>query len=291
MAKASAGSELFQNCVVCGVPTQQAWRYAKWGYDIFRCQRCGHGTTRIDESFDPGSIYTSDYFQGARRDGYGNYVGSEPVLKAEFRRVVCHLIDRVGTGGRVLEIGCAYGFFLDVASQHFESVGVEVSSDAVASCRERGLEVYQGELTSDFVARHGPFDAVVMLDVIEHLPDPARTLELAYQSTRSGGCVVITTGDWGAPLSRATGRHWRLMTPPQHLHFFTRASLSALLERIGYRQIGYTRPWKLVPLGLAAYQVWRRCGVPLRAPARWSRVGIPVNLFDTMRMTGTKPDD
>lgn len=290
MTKTSADSELFRDCVVCGIATRQSWQYEKWGYDIFRCQRCGHGTTRIDEMFDPQSLYTSDYFQGCRRDGYANYVGSERVLKAEFRRVVRHLIDRIGSGGRILEVGCAFGFFLDVASEYFEAVGVEVSPDAVASCRDRGLEVYQSELTREFLDRHGPFNAVVMLDVIEHLPDPARSLELAYQSTLGGGCVVITTGDWGAPLSRATGPHWRLMTPPQHLHFFTRSSLTALLERVGYRQICYSRPWKLVPLGLAAYQLWRRWGIPLQAPALWSRVGIPINLFDTMRMTGTKSD-
>lgn len=290
MAETSTPGERLRDCVVCGTATPQTLRYRKWGYDIFRCQQCGHGTTEIDEAFDPQAFYTSDYFQGCRRDGYANYIGSEPVLKAEFQRVADDLIERIGPGGRVLEVGCAYGFFLEVASEHFEAIGVEVSSDAVASCQERGLDVHQGELTSDFVSRHGPFDAVVMLDVIEHLPDPARTLSLTYQSTRRGGCVVITTGDWGAPLSRAMGARWRLMTPPQHLHFFTRRSLSALLERIGYRQIRVTRPWKWVPLGLAMYQVWRRWGLPLKAPDEWSRVGIPVNLFDTMRVTGSKPD-
>lgn len=290
MVKSAAPDERLRECVVCGTATAQTLQFSKWGYDIFRCRQCGHGTTDIDEGFDPQTFYTSDYFQGCRRDGYANYIGSEPVLKAEFHRVVGHLIDRIGPGGRVLEVGCAYGFFLEVAGDHFDTVGVEVSSDAVASCRERGLDVHQGELTSDFIMRHGPFDAVVMLDVIEHLPDPAKTLELAFQSTRGGGCVVITTGDWGAPLSRVLGSHWRLMTPPQHLHFFTRRSLSVMLERIGYRQIRVARPWKLVPLGLAMYQVWQRWGIPLKAPALWSRVGIPVNLFDTMRVTGSKSD-
>src|SRR6185436_10992421 len=103
------------------------------------------------------------------KDGYADYQGSATVLRREFRRVVERL-RRHAPGGRLLEIGCAYGYFLDEAQPFFECTGVEVAGDAVAACRARGLDVLQGEDPGLAAAldQRGPFDAAVMLDCIEH---------------------------------------------------------------------------------------------------------------------------
>ena len=67
-----------------------------------------------------------------------------------------------------------------------------------------------------------------MLDVIEHLRDPAETVRLLVEALAPRGLLVITTGDWGSLCGRLMGRHWRLMTPPQHLFFFSKSNLAAL---------------------------------------------------------------
>lgn len=68
----------------------------------------------------------------------------------------------------LLEVGCAYGFFLLEAQQHFECFGIEISETAAESCASRGLKVLQGLVSSSsgFLRENGPFDAVAMLDVI-----------------------------------------------------------------------------------------------------------------------------
>jgi hypothetical protein len=101
--------------------------------------------------------------------------------------------------------------------------------------------------------------------------------------------MMITTGDLRSLLARATGPRWRLMTPPQHLHFFTRASLEAALSRAGLRVVSTRRPTKLVPVALAAYQLARAAGPWAETARRLAgrvppRVGVPVNLFDTMEV-------
>jgi len=189
--------------------------------------------------------------------------------------------------GRLLEIGCAYGFFLDEARASFRVSGVELAPEAVAACRTRGLDVVQ-EADDAFYRSRAPFDVVVMLDVIEHLQAPDEVLTTVHRHTRPGALMVISTGDFGSLAARLFGRRWRLMTPPQHLWFFTERSLKRLLEQRGFRVVRATRPWKLVPLHLIAYQLSRYLGGQnslrrVRIPG-----GVPVNLFDAMRVIAVR---
>src|SRR5262249_55116913 len=63
----------------------------------------------------------------------------------------------------------------------------------------------------------GKVDAIVLLVVVEPLPQPRETIALCCQHLNPGGIVVITTGDFGSTVARSAGARWRLMTPPQHL--------------------------------------------------------------------------
>jgi SAM-dependent methyltransferase len=195
---------------------------------------------------------------------------------------------RYRASGRLLELGCAYGFFLSEAQRTFEAQGIEISTDAVAYCRSQGLNVEQGELTKDFIHKHARFDAAVMLDVIEHLPDPEQTLRRLHQLLTPGGHIIITTGDWDSLLSRAMGASWRLMTPPQHLFFFSRKTLRMLLERIGFEVLEIRRPWKIVPMSLIAYQLQRIVGLSPKRSTALPNIGIPVNLFDAVSVIARK---
>jgi SAM-dependent methyltransferase len=281
-----AGSEF--RCAVCGVPTPHCEVYEKDGYPILACSRCGLGSAHIDPGFDLAKIYNDAYFSGGQTDGYADYLGSEPVLRREFRRVLAELRKCGSMGGKLLELGCAYGFFLSEACDYYECLGVEVAPSAVAFARSRGLEVVEGSLREGILAERGPFDVVAMLDCIEHLHAPDETVAMLARGLRPGGHIVITTGNWGSAFARLTKTHWRLMTPPQHLFYFSKRTLAALLKRNGFEVLSVTVPWKLVPIGLALYQVASRAGLKVRVPAWLGRVAVPVNLFDTVRVVARK---
>jgi hypothetical protein len=102
--------------------------------------------------------------------------------------------------------------------------------------------------------------------------------------------VKLTTGDFGSLYARCAGRRWRLMTPPQHLWFFTIEALTRLGGRFGLRPIEICHPWKIVPISLALYQIARIAGrsAPLHLPARLSNLSFPINLFDALRVTWRK---
>src|SRR5262245_59360634 len=194
--------EIF-DCPACGKPTPQRLLYAKNGCDIFRCGACGLGRSRATD-FDPAAYYTDDYFSGQHADGYGDYVGSEPVLRREFSHTV-EVIRRYRPSGRLIELGCAYGFFLQEAKRFFDVVGIELAAEAAAHARRSGLDVVTGVADAATLQKLTPFDVVVLLDVIEHLPDPRGTLELVTHHLNPGGIIALTTSYFASLYARLAG--------------------------------------------------------------------------------------
>src|SRR5262249_61824542 len=119
--------------------------------DILRCRACGLGRAQTS-AFDPAAYYTEDYFSGRRADGYSDYLGAEVVLRREFARSV-DFIRRYRAHGKLLEVGCAYGFFLMEAARHFEVTGIELAAEAAEHGRRAGLHVLQGTPDAANLAR------------------------------------------------------------------------------------------------------------------------------------------
>jgi SAM-dependent methyltransferase len=248
-------------CPACGDTRHHALRFRTNGCDILQCEDCGLGRTETS-GFDPAAYYTEDYFSGRHSDGYSDYLGAEPVL----------------------ELGCAYGFFLMEAARHFDVAGIELAEEAAAHGRHTGLKVVQGMADEANLRQIGHVDVIVLFDVIEHLPDPRETLALCYRQLNPGGIIVITTGDFGSMAAKLAGVRWRLMTPPQHLWFFTQESMRRMSAGLGLSMEHVDHPWKIVPASLIAFQLRRMLGMRPTSTASAGRVGIPVNLFDAMRV-------
>jgi len=146
-----------QDCPTCGQATNHRLLYQTNGCDIWQCQSCGLGRTDTT-GFDPNSYYTGDYFSGHHSDGYSDYRAAEPVLRREFARSVV-FVRGYRPGGRLLDLGCAYGFFLKEAEPYFEVAGIELAEEAAAHGRQSGLNVLSGVADETNLARIGPVDA------------------------------------------------------------------------------------------------------------------------------------
>lgn len=273
-------------CAACG-RTDARSLYEVNGFAVVQCP-CGLARTVLPPGFDPSTIYTEEYFHGGQSDGYADYRASGDELRYEFRRILEALTPHVGRG-KLIEVGCAYGFFLEEAGRQFSTFGVEISDHAREVCRTRGLDVAR-EVTPERLAEKGPFDAAVMLDVLEHMQDPGVVLDTLHGAMTPGSQLVITTGDFGSAIARSMGKHWRLMTPPQHLWFFSPATVTALLQRHGFRVHTVEHPWKLVPLGLVLYQATRYLGGQSLVRRFMPPGRIPLNLFDAMRVVAERVD-
>lgn len=276
-------------CLACGRDTRQSRLWRKNSSRIFRCFECGLGAAALPE-FDPVVYYNTEYFHSQIKGGYPDYPAGEAVIRSEFRRTV-EFLRQVVPSGKLIEIGCAYGFFLIEARAHYDVHGIEIVPEAALFARSRGLDVRAGPVTRALMAEIGSADVVVMFDVIEHLEDPREVLCLCGEYLRSGGAVILTTPDFGSLLARLGGRRWRNMTPPYHLWYFTVESLKRLAARAGLEVTATAHPWKRVPLAFAVQLLGRVSDVhwPRWLMTQASRVGIPVNLFDSMRIVLRKP--
>lgn len=227
-------------CVVCGRADPRPL-FVKERYAIVECGDCGGVYVGDDPSaIDFAALYGQSYYTGGNDAVFADYVGQESARRAAARRrlfVLRHLPPRVPPHGRLLDVGCAAGFFLAEARAFYEVQGVELSEWSAAYARERlGLPVSTGTLqAARFPEAH--FDVVTLWDVIEHVPEPVPLLAEAARVMAPGGRLVLTTGDWGSAYARGKGAGWHLMTPPWHLSFFSRSTLLRAARRAGLRVV------------------------------------------------------
>jgi len=273
-------------CLVCGQE-----RFEPWLGILLKCPACGFVTARLDHPIDTRQIYDENYFTGSE---YLDYRADEAFLKRNFRRRLSEILRR-RSSGRLLEIGSAYGFFLDVARAHFQTVGFEANQTAVRhACDMLGLDVRGGDfLEADEAGIGGKVDVTVMWDVIEHLERPDRFLAHIADLSNPGALLYLTTGDIGSRLARWRGRKWRLIHPPSHLHYFDRKTITRLLANHGFdvidiRAVGVARSlrqilYSLLVLGIRMPAIYR--AMEKTVPASW---GVTINTFDIMRVAAVR---
>jgi 2-polyprenyl-3-methyl-5-hydroxy-6-metoxy-1,4-benzoquinol methylase len=137
--------------------------------------------------------------------------------------------------GRMLEIGCASGSFLQTMSQAGWAVeGVEFSATAGAAARALGFPVQVSAL-EDATAPRAPVDLVVGWMVLEHLHHPVECLLKLKEWTRPGGWLVVSVPDAGSSEAKLFSRNWYDLHLPAHLQHFTASSLTRMLDMSGWK--------------------------------------------------------
>ncbi len=239
-------------------------------------------------------FYQEDYFKGRE---YVDYVADKPAQLKTLRNHLRVVRRNVRPGGRLLEIGCAYGFFLDLIREEYPgSTGVDVFSAGVADARARGLDAREGDLLG--LRFEECFDGVCLWDTIEHLPNPREVIRRCAELLRPGGPLFLTTGDLGALLARLQGLNWRQIHPPTHLFYFTRQSFRELCPSVGLEVVRFSTVIVHRRLGSVFQSLQNRYGESLigrlasftlrltpRGLLNWN---FPLNLGDTLCLVARK---
>lgn len=166
------------------------------------------------------------------------YVEEEQGRVATFRKSL-RLIKRYRPhAGRLLDVGCYTGLFLKVAREEGWMVaGVEPSQWACRMAGQKyGVSVSQGTL-STWQRPEEPFNVVTMWDTLEHYTNPLQELQRAQALLTPGGVLALSTIDIGSPIARLLGRRWWWLME-MHLYYFTRETVSKLLEKAGFEVLG-----------------------------------------------------
>jgi SAM-dependent methyltransferase len=219
------------------------------------------------------ALYSADYF--ASRDptwGYAVYEADRDSLRDKARRLL-EVVERHRPAGALLDVGCAYGFTLEVARERgWQVLGVEAARDVGALTQARlGVAVHADLLAAGLPAEG--LDAVTLWDVVEHLPDPRAALAEVHRILKPGGVFSVVTPDVGSLAARVLGSRWEEMTKmPEHIFFFDRRSLGALLRATGFEPLEWGTVGKRTTLGEAvgrmtatAPPLWRAIRAALRA--------------------------
>lgn len=196
-------------------------------------------------------------------------------------RVAAMLAERLPKDARLLDVGAGTGDFLKLAASHFAVAAVEPSEHLARRLGERiQCPLHVGPFETYTPAEK--FDAIVMIDIIEHAADPRGLLNHARDLLKPGGLLFIATVDSQSLLYRMSPLIWRASAFSQkaayvlrriycyqHNWYFNRAVLGSIVSRAGFNVVehrGYEFPLNrlresaVILLGLraiyAAQAVW-----------------------------------
>jgi ribosomal protein S27AE len=264
--------------------------------DTLKCGNCNSWSYFGDTS-STYQIYEESYFQGAE---YNDYLGDKAIHDINFNRkiqIIEGFLKQIPK--QVIELGCAYGFFLEACKQRFQSaslVGFDVSKEGITRVNSLG---FRGEAITDKnpipsnlselnISQTAPL--VCFWDTFEHVPKPFEMLQTISGWQSKGDLISFSTVDTSSWVAQFRKQNWRQFHPPSHLHYPTREGLKLALERLNYsvvyhKSFGYYRSLEqyLPFLGKLLPRL-----LPKPLSSKLLKLPLYLNLFDTQMIVARK---
>lgn len=213
---------------------------------VDRCDGCGLMSVHpFPTAADLATLYDDAYFANDSDGelGYESYAAFRPALDRTFLTNL-GLLTRYVQHGRLLELGCAEGYFLAHANAHgFDVEGIELAAGAATRAAQlSGAPVHAGSLET-FPQAPATYDVIAAWDVIEHVADPAAALDRCAALLKPGGWFAATVPDPDSWTHGLLGRKWFGWNAlREHPVYFPRATLKRALEARGFA-VRFHRRW------------------------------------------------
>ena len=269
-------------CNLCG---KTEWKILEQVVDtkVVQC-RCG-----LVFVTPPPSVHV---LQAAYDDEYYRPWAGQQVRRQIWNTRMESIRESCPVPGRLLDIGCGTGDFLDLARTcGWDVFGTEFSESACGLVQQKGIQVVQGDVWEAKLPA-ASFDVVTCWHVLEHVTDPRRVLEESFRVLRPGGWLILATPNIHDRLFRIAYTLTRGAPPPLyepeerevHLFFFSTKTLQALAHmaqfhvvRLGFDRGAATEWGKRMVDALAHW--WFRCtglhwGMALELYAQKPKVGV-----------------
>lgn len=232
-------------CQLCGaaserlIATQNAYR-------VVRCERCSF----VYVNPRPDSDTLARLYLKYLPDKMADPLAWDSYMRDIFSNAA-EVISRHKPGkGRLIDIGCGYGFFLAEMKRRggWQLQGMDVSSTAVGYAASQGFDVTQATLETAKL-KDNAYDAVTMFYVLEHVTDPSGVLAEVKRILKPGGMLLLRVPHTTPIVEflNLFGIKNNLYDPPFHLSDFSKATIRRFLEQAGFTGIhtsigGFTRP-------------------------------------------------
>jgi SAM-dependent methyltransferase len=197
------------------------------------------GCTRCGFQFKDPPIPAKSLMECYRRADSSNWEIDPDPWQRKFD-LFKQVLEQHSPGRRILDVGCFNGAFLQYLGNEWDKFGVEPSEDAAKLAESRQVRVMAPSL-EEVAGDVQPFDAVVAVDVAEHVNEPLAFFKQLSALVAKGGILMIVTGDnesFAWRLQR--GLYW-YCSLPEHVSFYCRRSLDTIGMQTGMRGIDYRR--------------------------------------------------
>jgi len=238
-------------CSICSGGKIKNYHF-KEGFVFLRCLNCGFiwvdvsGINLFDYYNNP------DYLHDKAGKGYVDYEAD----KAPMLPVYLSLLNKIKTydlpsldstsrrGGRpttyelkrLLDLGAASGYFLDVAGRSgYSAEGIEINPSAVKEGQARGRKIKIADILKSGYPDN-TFDSVTAFDFFEHLPhDKLKDyLSAIRKMLAPGGVLAVITVNTASRWAKIFGRKWHTFLPPEHISYFSDKNIRSFLEKNGF---------------------------------------------------------
>ncbi len=203
--------------------------------DMFvTCGKCGHYWLLPVPKIEALSQFYQQYFAN------GNYTSKAAKKVRRAAKRIGRLKGMV-KGRRFLDVGFNVGCAVEASRLHgFDGTGIEIDAESVAQAKELFPEnrFFQSTIEA-FAAKGEQFDLIYSTEVIEHVPDPEGFTKALKALLAPGGMVFMTTPDSGHWRRTKPFLHWAEVKPPEHLAWFSKRSMKALLLRCGFSDVRF----------------------------------------------------
>ncbi|WP_337153524.1 class I SAM-dependent methyltransferase [Pseudomonas protegens] len=175
-------------------------------------------------------------------------VGLRDIRVSNFRKLINVILSIKPFGGKLVDVGCAHGWFVEEAISKFEAIGVEPDEAVFHATLARGLPVRQGYFP-DALKDGEMFDVIVFNDVVEHIPDISKALAECHSRLNEGGLLVLNLPSSDGVFYKISRlfcrfgkfsffeRLWQKDLPSPHVHYFNKKNLSELLTKSSFATI------------------------------------------------------
>lgn len=229
-----------RNCPLCGATSNSASLvYYTHGMHIIQCMNCSLVYSRDVINHDADSArYRHSNVMGAHLALHSNNVYAE--LERKKARYIVSRMRQIKTEDNVnlLDIGCSTGAVLAAGQDvGWRAVGIDLNSDTVNLARARGLNAVVGSFPNDLPDSAGTFEAITMLDVLEHVEEPVDFLACVTGRLSQDGLLAIQVPNFNSLLIRIEGPannnichgHWSYFTDETLCKVAAQAGLKPLM--------------------------------------------------------------
>jgi len=232
-------------CFLCGEKARRVL-HEKPPFKVVKCKGCSlvYVTPRLN-SDEIKKLYGSTYWNSDRAKDYGytNYLADAQLYLNTFK-MRSKLIDTYQNNpGRILDVGCAAGFFLKVMKDKgWETHGIEVSEAVATHARSElnlpNIHIGDASLLENF--EKNSFDVITFWDVVEHLEDPRQALSQARMLLKDQGVLIVETQNVESIFAKIMGANWQHYKHEEHLYHFSPETIRRLLSEAGFQVLKNT---------------------------------------------------